>query len=227
MAKMEDSFWILMGGLGIVILIISLIVGILLRKKRIERIGVKGEKKVAKILRPWAMMRSYKVINGLYLPLYDKTTEIDHIVIGFFGIIVIETKNMSGEIYGDVKAKEWTHIIGTKKHKLYNPVMQNQAHIDCIRHCLAKENIYNINIDNVVVFANNKVELLLQRGDATVIKLKQLKKLLHKSKYEKDCDVDVDRLYQALMKYRVTDKDLIGRHDQQVAEIAKSKNRKD
>lgn len=219
-----DNFWIWLIVTGAVLLIVLLAIWIYLRKKRIERIGVKGEKKVAKILRPWAMIRNYKVINGLYLPLYDTTTEIDHIVIGFFGMIVIETKNMAGEIYGDVKAKEWTHIMGSQKHKMYNPVMQNQAHIDCIRHCFAKEKIYNINIDNVVVFANNKAQLFLQRGDAVIVKLRQLKKLLRKDKYEKDRDVDVDRLYQALMKYRVTDKALIARHDADVAQIAK-KNR--
>lgn len=222
---MNEYFWIWAIVFAVILLVVLIAVGIIFHKKRTERIGVKGEKKVAKKLGPWAMIRNYKVINGLYLPLYDKTTEIDHVVIGFFGIIVIETKNMGGEIYGDVKSKEWTHIMGEQKHKLYNPVMQNQAHIDCIRHCLAKEKIYNINIDNVVVFANNKVQLYLQRGDATILKLKQLKKLLRKDRYEKDRDVDVDKLYNALMKYRVTDKALIARHDADVAEMAKNKKK--
>ena len=216
---MKD-WWIWVGVTILVVLIAVIVLLVFLHKRKTDKIGVKGEKKVAKILKPWALMRSYKVINGLYLPLYDGTTEIDHIVIGFFGMIVIETKNMSGEIYGDVKSKDWTHIMGDKKHKMYNPVMQNQAHIDCIRHCFAKEKIYNINIDNVVVFANNKAQLFLQKGDATIIKIKQLKKLLKKAKYEKDKDIDVDRLYNALMKYRVTDKSLIARHKDDVAQIA-------
>ena len=210
--------WSIIAVLLVLAAVIVLVV--LLKKRKTDRIGVKGEKKVANILKSWAMMRSYKVINGLYLPLYDGTTEIDHVVIGFFGMIVIETKNIGGEIYGDAKAKEWTHIMGTQKHKLYNPVMQNQTHIDCIRHCFAKENIYNINIDNVVVFANNKAQLFLQKGDATIVKLKDLKKLLKKVKYEKDKDIDVDKLYHALMKYRVTDKALIARHKEEVAKIA-------
>ncbi len=222
---MGIEFWVSVGVSGFAVLVALIIALVILRKKRIERLGVKGEKMVAKILKPWAFLQNYKVINGLYLPLYDKTTEIDHVVIGFFGMIVIETKNMGGEIYGDVKSKEWTHIMGDKRHKLYNPVMQNQAHIDCIRHCLAKENIYNINIDNVVVFANNKVDLFLQKGDAIILKRKYLKKLLRKSKYEKDRDVDIDRIYDALMKYRVTDKALIRQHDANVAEMIKQKNK--
>ena len=219
---MKDYIWLLIGG-AILIVLAVLIVYFVYRRKRTDRIGVKGEKKVAGILKRWALLQNYKVINDLYLPLYDKTTQIDHVVIGFFGMIVIETKNMGGEVYGNPKEKNWTHIMGNQKHSLYNPVMQNQAHIDCIRHWLAKENIYNISIDNVVVFANNRVQLYLTKSDAVIIKLKFLKKILHKSKYDKERDIDVDRLYNALMKHRVTDKALIARHNQDVEEMAKNK----
>ncbi len=219
---MKDLVWWILGGVALTALV-ALVVFLVYRKKRTDRIGVKGEKKVAGILKRWALLRNYKVINGLYLPLYDKTTQIDHIVIGFFGMIVIETKNMGGEIYGNPKEKSWTHIMGKQKHSLYNPVMQNQAHIDCIRHWLAKENIYNISIDSVIVFANNKAELYLTKSDAVIIKLKQLKKLLHKAKYEKDRDVDVEKLYNALLAHQVTDKALLDRHNQNVEEMAQSK----
>ena len=220
--SMKDYMWAYVGLIVLLLVVAGIILLVRYRKKRIERLGVKGEKMVAKILKPWALLQNYKVINDLYLPLYDKTTQIDHIVIGFFGMIVIETKNMCGEVYGDQKAKEWTYIVGDNKRKLYNPIMQNQAHIDCIRHCLAKENIYNITIDNVVVFANNKVQLYLQKGDGIVIKRKQIKTLLHKSRYEKDRDVDIDRLYHALMKYSVTDKSRIKQHNDGVKEMARN-----
>lgn len=222
---MGDYIWVYVGLIVLVAVIAGIVLLVRYRKKRIERLGVKGEKMVAKILKPWAMVRSYKVINDLYLPLYDKTTQIDHVVIGFFGMIVIETKNMCGEVYGDPRAKEWTYIVGDNKRKLYNPIKQNQAHIDCIRHCLAKENIYNVTIDNVVVFADNKVQLYLQKGDGTVIKRNRLKKLLRKSRYEKDRDVDVERIYQALMKYSVTDKARLKQHNDGVREMAKSNHK--
>lgn len=222
---MGDYIWVYVGLIVLVAVIAGIVLLVRYRKKRIERLGVKGEKMVAKILKPWAMVRSYKVINDLYLPLYDKTTQIDHVVIGFFGMVVIETKNMRGEVYGDPRAKEWTYIIGDSKRKLYNPIKQNQAHIDCIRHCLAKENIYNVTIDNVVVFADNKVQLYLQKGDGTVIKRNRLKKLLRKSRYEKDRDVDVERVYQALMKYSVTDKARLKQHNDGVREMAKSNHK--
>lgn len=222
MSIMGEYLWYYIGGFLLIVLAV-LVIFFVYRKKRNDRIGVKGEKKVARILKPWAFMQNYKVINDLYLPLYDKTTQIDHVVIGFFGLIVIETKNLGGEIYGNPKEKNWTHIMGSQKHTLYNPVMQNQAHIDCIRHWLGKENIYNIAIDNVVVFANNKAELYLTTSDAVILKIKHLKKLLHKAKYEKDKDVDVERVYQALMKHRVTDRALINRHNQDVKEMAAQK----
>ena len=57
----------------------------------------KGERVVAGILRRYACRYHGKVINDLYLPLYDQTTQIDHILIAPFGMIVVETKNYKGK----------------------------------------------------------------------------------------------------------------------------------
>lgn len=191
------------------------------RQYRLRKIGKDGEKKVSKRLKKFAGIRSYKVIDDLYLPLYDKTTQIDHILVGFFGLLVVETKNMKGEIYGDPKKKDWLHIVGGKKYNLYNPLMQNQAHIDCLRHILGKEKIYNVNIESAVVFANKKVELYIPKG-LPIFPLKKLSKLLHQSRFEKDNNYDVEQIVSILRKYEVTDKSLISNHVKNVKEMAKN-----
>ena len=209
--------------LGIIALVVVLIIAILIswRKYRIKKIGKDGEKKVAGILKKFAGIRSFKVINDLYLPLYDKTTQIDHILIGFFGILVIETKNLGGQIYGDPRKKDWTQIMGNKRHKLYNPLMQNQAHIDCIRHIFGEENLYNINIESLVVFTNRKAELYIPKG-LPVLPVKRLKKFLHQPRFQKDTGFDVEKHYDCLMKHQVTDKKKIGEHVKNVKEMAKN-----
>ena len=55
----------------------------------------------------------------------------------------------------------------------------------------------------------------------SVIKLRKLKKVLHKSAYEKDNDVDVEKLYNTLMEHRVTDPKLIANHNKNVKKMAK------
>ncbi|MDF2567480.1 MAG: nuclease [Oscillospiraceae bacterium] len=205
-----------------IIIIVSVFTYVYLKNKHIIKLGIKGEKKVMKILKPYAAIRGYKVLNDIYLPLYDQTTQVDHILIGYFGLIVIETKNYRGEIYGDPKANDWIHIMGNERHNLYNPLKQNQTHIDCIRHIFSKEKLYNINIESLVVFSGKKIVLNIPKG-LPVIKLKKLKSHLKKAEYQKDKDVDVNKIYDTLVKYQVTDSKLISKHNKNVKKIIKSK----
>lgn len=221
MNELSDSLiWILCG------LIALFVIGYFLVKKikqtRTDRIGKNGEKKVAKALRSIARKNGYKVINDLYLPLYDKTTQIDHVVIGSFGILAIETKALNGAVYGTEKEKEWTHIIGEKRHKLYNPLSQNKAHVDCIQHILRKENIYKVNVDSLVVFSGKDIQLSIPKG-LPIITLDLLKKYFKKPRYKADNGVDAEQVEQALLRNRVTDKALLKKHNSNVQKMAKSK----
>lgn len=207
--------------LGLCAVVVGVMLPFYIKKLKAKHRGAKGEKMVAKRLKKWAKIRGFKVINDLYLPLYDKTTQIDHILIGFFGILVVETKNLGGDIYGDPSKKMWIHAMGQKRHDLYNPLMQNQAHIDCIRHHLAKANIYNVHAENLVVFADSSANLYLPKG-LPVILLSKMKKYLKNSEFKKDRGYDVQKIYDVLNEARVTDKKLIASHNKNVAEMAKS-----
>ena len=211
----------IIGGAIVLVIILAIVLSVVLKKHKNKKLGIEGEKKVAGILKRYAGIRNFKVINDLYLPLYDKTTQIDHVLIGFFGILVIETKNVGGEVYGDPKKKEWLHIMGSKRHYMYNPLMQNQAHIDCIRHICGKENIYNLNIESLVVFTNRKVDLYIP-NKLPIIKVKKLKKFLRQSRFEKDRNIDVEKVYSVLESYRVTDKKLLREHNKNVKIMAKN-----
>lgn len=194
-----------------------------LKKLRLRKIGKDGEKKVASVLKKYALLNDCKLINDLYLPLYDKSTQIDHILIGFFGILVIETKNVSGEIYGDPKKKQWLQIMGKKnqtKHEIYNPLMQNQTHIDCIRHHFGLENMYNINIESLVVFSSKKVQLYIPK-QLPIIKLEKLKKYLRHQRFHKDNNFDVEKLYNTLLNHQIVSKNRASAHIKNVKEMSK------
>ncbi len=206
---------------AILIVVVIALLGVYLRSKKNIYAGKQGEKKVAHKLKWFAGIRNFKVINDIYLPLYDKTTQIDHILIGYFGMLVIETKNYKGDVYGNPKEKEWLHIVGDDKNKFYNPLMQNQTHIDAIRHILAKEKIYKINIDSLIVFTGGRKSHLYIPKNLPIIKVKKLGGFLRKSAYEKDNNVDIDLLYNTLLKYQVTDKKLLSEHNKNVKKMAK------
>ena len=189
------------------------------------RVGKNGEKKVGRALEKIARKSSnrYRVIHDIYLPLYDKTTQIDHIVIGRFGMVVVETKAMNGEIYGTEKDNDWANVVNDRKTRFYNPLLQNKTHVDCVRHILKKENIYRIQVDSLVVFSQKTAILNIPRK-LPVITINLLKKYFKKSRYRQDHQVDVERTYEALMKNRVTDPEKIRQHNENVRKMAREKH---
>ena len=56
------------------------------------------------------------------------STQIDHITVSKYGIFVVETKNWTGLIYGNERAKKWTQNIYGNKKQFQNPLHQNYRH---------------------------------------------------------------------------------------------------
>ena len=74
-----------------------------------------------------------KVLCNIYVPYKGKTSEIDVLLIHEKGLFVFESKNYSGWIFGSAEQKNWTQCLNAKtKNKFYNPIMQNNTHINAI-----------------------------------------------------------------------------------------------
>ena len=68
----------------------------------------------------------------------DEFSQIDLVLVTSEGIIVIEVKDYSGWIYGSGNNTNWTKVLsyGRKKYKFYNPIKQNNNHINELRKTL-------------------------------------------------------------------------------------------
>ncbi len=86
--------------------------------------------------------------NGSY-------TQIDLVLATPVGLIVFEVKDYSGWLYGSGKNTYWTQVLsyGKEKYRLYNPVLQNQRHIEELRKASAQ--FSQIPMFSVVVFYGN------------------------------------------------------------------------
>lgn len=71
---------------------------------------------------------TYHQLHDVTLPTEDGTTQIDHIIVSKFGIFVIETKNMSGWIFGKASDSKWTQSFRNHKNSFQNPLRQNYKH---------------------------------------------------------------------------------------------------
>lgn len=94
----------------------------------------------------------YQILRDLTLPTKDGTTQIDHIVVSPCGVFVIETKNMKGWIFGDVKQARWTQVLHSHKSQFQNPLRQNYKHIKVVQELLGLE---ARQIHNVVAFVGS------------------------------------------------------------------------
>ncbi len=88
-------------------------------------------------------------------PLDTRLTQIDCIVVSELGVLVIESKDFSGWVYGDFAQAKWTQVLdfGREKNTFYNPFLQNEAHLEALKNLLGAE----IPLISVVVFGNKTV----------------------------------------------------------------------
>lgn len=92
--------------------------------------------------------------NVLVEDVDGRRAEIDLVLLHEKGVVVFEVKNYSGEIFGDEKNKLWGHRVGKKTYRFYNPIMQNERHIEVLRRKLGND---RLKFYSVVVFGDKAV----------------------------------------------------------------------
>lgn len=98
--------------------------------------GLFGEFLVRLTLRFSLDKKVYHSFHNVRLKTPDGSTQIDHIFVSEFGVFVIETKNMKGEIWGQEKDRTWTQKIFKRTYKFQNPLRQNYKHVKALESIL-------------------------------------------------------------------------------------------
>ena len=118
----------------------------------------------------------YRDINNVTFETANGTTQIDHVIVSIYGIFIVESKNMSGWIFGSEKDKRWTQVFpNKKKFRFQNPLHQNYRHQKAIAEFLGIEDRC---IHSVVMFWGDcqiKTEMpenVMQEGYVRYIKNK-------------------------------------------------------
>ncbi len=115
-------------------------------------IGAEGERRVNSTLRRKLAEQDYILLEGLTLPTAEGTTQVDHIVLSRCGIFVIETKNMSGWIFGGETQVRWTQVMRRHKTQFQNPLRQNYHHVKVVQDLLS---VRLNQLENLVVFVGS------------------------------------------------------------------------
>lgn len=76
--------------------------------------------------------QTYRRLHNVTLNTPDGTTQIDHVFLSPYGLFVLETKNMSGWIFGSEKQTQWTQKLYKHTFKFQNPLRQNYKHLKAL-----------------------------------------------------------------------------------------------
>lgn len=110
--------------------VLSIVAEVLARSKRLK--GKVGEELIEGILEKLNKKVYGKILKNVYIPKNEsESSEIDVVYITTKGIFVIESKNLSGWIFGKEKDQYWTSSLPAGKgksikNKFYNPIKQNE-----------------------------------------------------------------------------------------------------
>ncbi|UXY53571.1 NERD domain-containing protein [Pseudomonas tohonis] len=108
--------------------------------------GYIGERLV-RLFAHWQLDRqTYQRLHNVTLATPDGTTQIDHIFLSRYGIFVLETKNMSGWIFGSEQQAQWTQKFPKNSYKFQNPLRQNYKHLKALEATLgiAPEHLHSV-----------------------------------------------------------------------------------
>lgn len=95
----------------------------------------------------------YLYANNILLPLKNGgTTQIDHLVLSCYGIFVIETKNYQGFIFGDEVQDYWIQKTYGGTYRIFNPIKQNDIHINVLSNLLGLDKSY---FYSIIVFVGD------------------------------------------------------------------------
>ncbi|MDI9261239.1 nuclease-related domain-containing protein [Alicyclobacillus sendaiensis] len=179
---------------------------------RSTSIGLIGELTVAHYLSKLSDV--YRVLHEVWLacpsdvhPLDLDVAQVDHLVIGPFGIAVLETKWWNADAIwfderdGLCRIRRQGEVFTRR-----NPMAQNEWHVEMVRRVLARFRIYGLPIYNIIVL-RPKIQFIGFRTHKTtmVVKVDRLLDVL--SHLPKADEVDIDECYRAITWYQANDPD--------------------
>lgn len=123
-----------------------------------EIAGKEGEDEVSKAIYKACQLdgRHYRIMRNVYIPQKsNKFTEIDVLLLHETGVYVFESKNLSGNIYGNADKPQWLRYKKNgEKDFIPNPIKQNDGHIKALQNYLQQDK-YQLRTFSMIVFGMN------------------------------------------------------------------------
>ncbi len=161
--------------------------------------GKRGERKVAKALEKYVQNNGGYIINDVIIPNSNGgTSQIDHVLFCKEGIVVVETKNYGGRLYGKADQQNWTQVLayGNTKNKMYNPLLQNKTHIYNLKQIIGGSFEYH----SCIVILRANLDYL--DAEDEVFTLREFRTALNDLNNSKYSNEQINSAYNKLLEYK-------------------------
>lgn len=191
---------------GIFITCILLSLALYLYRSSFFRKGEYGKHFVSKALNRHAAPRGMKVLTDVSVTNGSESAHFDHVLIGYFGVLFIQSIQGAGSFWGDGKQDTWAFSDEKSKTKLLfkNPFNEMNAKLSVFRSVLAQNKQYNIPVDSAVVIVTlgdaPKMYLSNVKESNTIMLDSQLSAFLRDERFEQDHGVDIDAVAKLFQK---------------------------
>lgn len=178
----------------LIVLIIASLLAYLNRGAYFKK-GEYGKRFVEKQLKGFASNRDVTILSDVAVNDGEKAVHFDHVLIGYFGVLFIQSIQGAGSFWGDAKQEYWAFTdSGKSKIVFKNPLTEMEEKIRVFRRALGKHKIYNVPIHSAVVIVtmgqSPKMYLSNIKDEDNILLEKQLREYLYGEIFEQDNKVE-------------------------------------
>lgn len=181
---------------------------------RSQRKGEIGEYKVEVQLEQ--LPPEFKPASNILIKTEQGFEQIDHLIVSPYGLYLIEVKNLSGLIVGEEKDPHWYQAITWRVKPFYNPLLENQTHIETLKARLNATD--KLPFYSFVTF-NRRCDLKVLSG-AVFFDTDILQALLKRSQQRILSDAEVTDIIEQIAKINISDQ---GMRNEYAARLHKQK----
>lgn len=161
----------------------------------------KLHRRVGNALRRYARPRRYRVLDNVTFETKKGPQTVDHILVGYFGLLFVGDLLLDGDYYGALSDEKW--IVNktnrqddstTRVGSVENPLISTRACMEAAIDRLARGGVYNLPMEAVAVKAFKKGDFLITGSKDCVFHLRGLNGYFLRSWFEKDTGLDVEKV---------------------------------
>ena len=175
-----------------------------IKVRRMQTHSETTKKSVTRLLRKMGRLRSWKVFTDQTLSDEKGSGQADQVVVGPFGVLALVDFHRPGGYYGDLDADQWVITDAGQEQAAHfrevipNPIGACRRAGEVMRRRLMKAGLSAVPVYTLSVATQRRVVVYIPGGDEPVLSRSQLKDQLGADRYQKDRNVDIDRVVQVL-----------------------------